>query len=127
MTERLVGMQAQEPEDPDDGLWSRLEGFDPAKLTDLIATRAAVREQFMRAIIRLLTAQDGLAIHPLRSPVLAPALRSPYGAAVLTVGRFTPAPGEPPDAVEAITAEGMRLLDLLRPGAPGRVRFVPEP
>ena len=30
-------------------------------------------------------------------------------------------------AVEAIAAEGMRLLELLRPGAPARVRWAPEP
>ena len=78
--ERLVGMQAQEPEDPYVGLWSRLEGFEPAHLSDLIASRAAVRGQFMRATIHLLTNCDCLAIHPLTLPVLARTFRSPWTA-----------------------------------------------
>jgi hypothetical protein len=37
--EHLVGMQAQVPVDPYVGLWSRLERFDPAELSGLLAAR----------------------------------------------------------------------------------------
>lgn len=68
--ERLVGMQAQVPSDPYYGLWSRLEGFHPEELSDLIATRKAVRIGSMRGTIHLLTARDCLTFRPLVQPIL---------------------------------------------------------
>lgn len=68
--ERLVGMQAQVPADPYYGLWSRLEGFRPEELSELIATRKAVRIGSMRGTIHLLTEGDCLAFRRLFQPIL---------------------------------------------------------
>jgi hypothetical protein len=68
--EHLMGMQAQEPQAPYLGLWSRLKDFDPSELSDLIASRAAVRGTLMRATIHLVTARDWRRLRPLIDPVL---------------------------------------------------------
>ncbi len=69
--EHLVGMQAQEPQAPYIGLWTRLADFAPHELSDLIANRGAVRGGLMRATIHLVTASDWAWLRPLTSPVLA--------------------------------------------------------
>ena len=57
----LGGLQAQEPQEPFTGLWSRLRAFDPAALSDLLAGRRVVRTHLMRRTVHLLTAEDVLA------------------------------------------------------------------
>lgn len=78
--ERLVGMQAQNPLDPYTALWSRLEGFRPQELSDLIARRGAVRAvMVMRTTIHLLTARDAVTVRALMGPVVERAWRySPF-------------------------------------------------
>jgi hypothetical protein len=56
--ESLVGLQAQEPIDPYVALWTRIEGFDPHELSDLLEHRQAVRMGFLRGTLHLLTSSD---------------------------------------------------------------------
>ncbi len=74
--EHLVGMQAQSPNAPYVGLWSRLESFDPDDLARAILDRHAARAPLMRATIHLVSARDCLALNPLTQPVLARAFSS---------------------------------------------------
>ncbi len=62
--ERLVGMQAQAPNLPYIGLWTRLEGFRHQELSRLVETRQAVRLSLMRNTIHLVTARDAFALKP---------------------------------------------------------------
>lgn len=82
--ERLVGMQAQVPIDPYVGLWTRLDGFDPAELAGLLTRRKAVRASLMRATIHLVTARDMRRLRPLMEPVIRRMFwtGSPFGRAI---------------------------------------------
>jgi hypothetical protein len=68
--EHLVGLQAQEPRDPYTALWSRLAGFRPEQLEELVLERRVVRLPLMRATIHLVSAADCLRLRPLLQPVL---------------------------------------------------------
>jgi hypothetical protein len=68
--EHLAGMQAQAPNPPYVGLWTRLEGFHPDQLARLILERRAVRVALMRNTVHLVSARDCLALRPLVQPVI---------------------------------------------------------
>jgi hypothetical protein len=57
-TEQLVGMQGQVTTAPYVALWSRLNGFEHAAMTELILARKLVRATTMRATLHLHTARD---------------------------------------------------------------------
>ena len=67
--EHLVGLQAQVPHDPYTALWSRLDGFQPEELSELLEGREVVRTGVMRGTIHLVTAADCLLLRPLMQPV----------------------------------------------------------
>lgn len=99
----LGGLQAQEPQEPFTGLWSRLRDFDPATLSDLLAGRRVVRTHLMRRTVHLLTAEDVLAWRArfdamLRQRVLGTYRRELDGVdldALAAAGRAVLADGEP--------------------------------
>jgi hypothetical protein len=89
--EHLVGMQAQAPNAPYVGLWSRLGGFRHGELAGLLTSRQAVR-----ATVHLVTARDFLVLRPLVQPALGRSFSgSPFGqqlkdvdlAPILAAGR----------------------------------------
>jgi len=63
--EHLVGLQAQVPLNPYTALWSRLEGFRPEELSELLEARRVVRIVVMRATIHLVGADDCMLLRPL--------------------------------------------------------------
>ncbi|MER6025001.1 winged helix DNA-binding domain-containing protein [Streptomyces sp. NPDC001851] len=77
--EHLVGMQAQAPDPPYIGLWTRLAGFAAGELSELIRGRAAVRLALMRGTIHLVTARDCLSLRPVLQSSLDRQLTSTFG------------------------------------------------
>ncbi|MDK1473741.1 winged helix DNA-binding domain-containing protein [Streptomyces sp. 549] len=75
----LVGMQAQAPAPPYTGLWTRLEGFRPEDLSELISNRQAVRLVMMRGTLHLVTAEDCLRLRPVLQSALERSLTSTFG------------------------------------------------
>ncbi|HEU0163542.1 MAG TPA: winged helix DNA-binding domain-containing protein [Thermomicrobiales bacterium] len=65
MVEHLVGMQAQAPNPPYIGLWTRLGNFNPDDLSGLILDRSIVRIALMRSTVHMVTAEDALLLSPL--------------------------------------------------------------
>lgn len=80
--ERLIGLQAQLPNPPYVGLWSRLASFEKNDLTTLIAKRRVVRSTMMRVTQHLVTARDYLWLRPALQPVIDRFWRSSYGKRV---------------------------------------------
>ena len=112
--EHLVGLQAQEPQDPYVGLWSRLAGFDPDELSDALADRAAVRIALQRSTIHLVTAADCLALRPVLQGVGERMARGQFGRQLAGVE-----PGELAAAARELV--DARAADLRRAGpAAGR-------
>ncbi|MEV0051823.1 winged helix DNA-binding domain-containing protein [Saccharopolyspora shandongensis] len=99
----LGGLQAQEPQEPFVGLWSRLRAFTPPALSDLLTGRAAVRIHLMRRTVHLVTADDALSWRArydamLRQRVLGTYRRELDGVdldELAAAGRAVMADGEP--------------------------------
>ena len=78
--EHLVGMQAQAPQPPYLGLFSRLSAFDPEQLAALITDRRVVRIALQRNTIHLVTAEDAVLLRRVLKPVIDNGLRHNFGA-----------------------------------------------
>ncbi|WP_117211583.1 winged helix DNA-binding domain-containing protein [Allorhizocola rhizosphaerae] len=76
----LVAMQAQFPNGPYIGLWSRLEGFTRDALTALITDRVVVRSTMMRRTQHLAAGDDFVWLRPSVEPVITVALKHPFYA-----------------------------------------------
>jgi hypothetical protein len=76
---RLVGLQAQDPNSPYTGLWSRLEAFEKETLTALLYDRSAGRSSVLRGTRYIVTADDFLWLRPLVQPVLGRARQAAFG------------------------------------------------
>ncbi len=85
--ERLVGLQAQAPDPPYFGLWSRLEGFDPHDLGALVEQGRAVRIALMRSTLHLVSREDAARLRPAVQPAVDGSLRASYGKALEGVRR----------------------------------------
>ncbi|MGF1340794.1 winged helix DNA-binding domain-containing protein [Streptomyces flavovirens] len=118
----LCGLQAQEPQEPFVGLWSRLRGFAPEALDGLLTGRHVVRTHLMRRTVHLVTADDALAWRArhgamLRQRVLGTYRRELGGVdldALAAAVRAVMADGEP----RTMTEIALHLAD--RWPAPGR-------
>lgn len=85
----LVGMQAQSPQAPYFGLWTRLKAFRPEELSGLIERRRVVRIALMRSTVHLVTAADCLTLRPLLQPAVEKGLTAgtPRGRLLATIDR----------------------------------------
>ncbi|MEV0662744.1 winged helix DNA-binding domain-containing protein [Actinomadura luteofluorescens] len=77
--ERLLGLNAQDPNLPYLALWNRLEGFMINDLTAAIENRELVRSTLMRATQHLLSVADFRLIRPQLAPLLRRVQRTAFG------------------------------------------------
>ncbi len=71
VVEHIVGLQAQLPNPPYVGLWTRLKTFARDDLTTLIAQKKIVRSTMMRGTLHLVSAGDFLAHRATLQPMLS--------------------------------------------------------
>ena len=71
MVEHLVALQAQNPHDPYLALWSRVDAFAAADISDALADARLVRIGLLRTTLHLVTAEDARSLWPVVRPVFA--------------------------------------------------------
>jgi len=85
--ERLIGLQAQLPNPPYIGLWTRLVAFEKDDLTRLMMHKRVVRSTMMRATQHLVTARDYLQLRPVLQPMLERICRGYFGKRMADIDR----------------------------------------
>ncbi|MFC9065419.1 MULTISPECIES: winged helix DNA-binding domain-containing protein [Streptomyces] len=127
----LGGLQAQEPQEPFTGLWSRLRSFDPGVLSELLVERRVVRTHLMRRTVHLLASDDVLAWRTRHDAMLRQRVLGVYRAELAGVdpvelaaaGRAVLADGEPRSMGELARAVAARWPG---PGAAPSARALGE-
>jgi Winged helix DNA-binding domain len=74
----LTGLQAQAPQAPYLGLWSRLAGFDPAEVSVLISERRLLRAPVLRSTVHVMTPEDFVIFRPLVQPLMERVLKTNF-------------------------------------------------
>ncbi|MEW9533829.1 winged helix DNA-binding domain-containing protein [Microbispora sp. NPDC049125] len=120
----LVAMQAQEPNWPYVGLWSRIAGFEHGHLHTLLEKRAVVRSALLRGTQHLTAADDFRRLRPVLQPVFDRTARASHfaraGAGIDTDSLI--AAGAEILAVGTLPRRELgRLLASRYPGRDGRV------
>jgi hypothetical protein len=77
--EHLVGMQAQDPQSPYFGLWTRIAGFRPEDLSRVILEKQAIRLALMRSTIHLASSRDSMGLRSLVQTVQESVLKHSFG------------------------------------------------
>lgn len=115
---RLVALQAQLPNPPYVGLWTRLRDFRREDLTNRLEQRRIVRSTFVRSTLHLATAEDYLLLRRALQPVLDRALRGTFGrrATGLDVERLVAAAREHVEVRPRTLAELRTFLSGVEPG-----------
>lgn len=105
----LGGLQAQEPQAPFVGLWSRVNAFDPAEVDRLLTGRALVRLHLMRRTVHLVTAADARSWRPRHHALLRQKILGAYGRDLAHVD------------LEALAARASALMADGRPRSLGEI------
>ncbi len=66
----LIALQAQLPNPPYIGLWTRLRSFERSELVRLVENRQVVRATMMRATLQLMAAEDYALLRSALQPAL---------------------------------------------------------
>jgi hypothetical protein len=75
----LAGLQAQAPQAPYLGLWTRLSDFSPEAFSDLLTSRTVLRAQVMRATVHVVDAADYRLFRGLFQPLMERVLMPNFG------------------------------------------------
>jgi len=121
MITHLVSLQAQIPNPPYIGLWTRLEQFEREDLTQLMEARKVVRAAMMRSTLMLMTAEDHQYFRPTLQPALTRALRAFFGknAKGLDIEKLVAAAKPFIEEEPRSTGEIRALLEKLEPDRAG--------
>ena len=85
LVEHLVGLQAQEPQEPYVGVWSRLHGFEPAQLSGLLEARTALRRLHDPMLVARMRGTLGRRLPGVDEEALAAAGRPLFAATASTL------------------------------------------